>query len=83
MSEKEKKKKPTYEAPAVIPLGELARGESCPTGTGAEGTCSANGQGATGNCSAFGDFAKTACQHGDYAFGVCGPAGNQAAGDQL
>ena len=37
MSEKDKKKKPTYEAPAVIPFGELARGQTCAVGTSAGG----------------------------------------------
>ena len=45
-----KKKKPTYDAPKVMPLGELAKGEgpSCHSG-GSASNCSVGGN-ASNNC---------------------------------
>lgn len=61
MSE-EKKEKPTYEAPKVMPLGELAKGDgqlSCHTG------------GSASNCST-GGTASNNCNRGSTAGGRCG-----------
>lgn len=62
MSDKEKKK-PTYEAPTVIPLGEIAQGigANCQPGTGAGGGC-ANGPSAAQNCKE--GFGANACAPG-------------------
>ncbi len=61
MSE-DKKNKPTYQAPKVMPLGELAKGEgqSCRTG----GTAS--------DC-ATGSHASNNCNPGTTAAARCGP----------
>lgn len=57
----EKKKKPTYEAPKVMPLGELAKGEgqSCHSG------------GSASNCST-GGTASNLCNRGSTAGNRCG-----------
>lgn len=65
-NEKDKKK---YEAPVVVPLGELARAmsqQSCKTGTGAHGSCNnggvANaGEGGCGNGNSPGSVCNTGC----------------------
>ena len=67
MSDKEKKK-PTYEAPIAIPLGEMAQGvgANCKPGTAASGTCGP-GPLATSNCK-DGTNAPGSC-----AIGTVGP----------
>ena len=65
MSE-EKKGKPTYEAPKVMPLGELAKGEgpSCHNG-GSASDCSVGGT-ASNNCN-VGRTAGNRCGLGETA----------------
>jgi hypothetical protein len=59
-----KKDKPTYQAPKVMPLGELAKGEgqSCRSG-GTASDCS-TGSNATNNCNT-GSRAASRCQWGN------------------
>ncbi len=60
---KDKKNKPQYQAPKVMPLGELAKGEgqSCHNG-GTASDCS-TGSGATNNCNT-GSRAQSRCLAG-------------------
>ena len=69
MSKKEEKGKPCYEAPRVMRLGALARGQSdaCSTGSNAQGGCRP-----TGNSADIG------CSYGNSAANVCGTNGNSA-----
>jgi len=50
MSEKNEKEKPAYAAPAVILLGELARGQSCNPGTDGGAACVNPGQSPEAAC---------------------------------
>lgn len=67
----EEKDKPTYEAPKVMPLGELAKGEgpSCQSG-GSASACSTGGT-ASNNCK-LGSTAGNPCNLGTTAGGKCG-----------
>lgn len=58
----EKKKKPTYEAPKVMPLGELAKGD---------GQQSCHNGGSASNCST-GGTASNNCNRGSTAGNRCG-----------
>jgi hypothetical protein len=71
MSDNEKRTKPKYEAPIVVPLGGLARGtgdatctpgaaatDTCTVGGAATQTCTSNGSYATGTCTALGSLKK-------------------------
>ncbi len=63
MSDNEKKPKPKYEAPVVVPLGELARGAGdCSRGSADTGDCTA-GFAALGACTA-GPVATLGCTAG-------------------
>ena len=64
----EKIKKPVYEAPAIIPLGELARGAGI--------ACNPVGSGATGKCGGGPAVPPPTCSRGVKATGSCsqGPA---------
>ena len=54
MSDNEKRPKPKYEAPVVVPLSDLARGAgACTAGSGDTDTCTAGGLAATA-CTAGG-----------------------------
>jgi hypothetical protein len=64
MSKKDEKTKPKYEAPIVVPLGEMAKGS---------GACSA-GSGDTDTCTA-GYLAATACTAGPVAHAGCTAGG--------
>lgn len=60
------KVKPTYEAPLVMPLGELARalGQSCHPGTEALGGCSVGTSALSPACN-LGTIAGGACSGGN------------------
>ena len=65
MSDTEKKTKPKYEAPTVVPLGDLAKGAgACTAGSGDSSTCSAGGS------------AVTACTAGTAAISACTAGGH-------
>ena len=59
---KDSKGKPTYQAPVVMPLGELAKGEgaTCQTGGSASNRCRPGGT------------ARLSCANGSVAAGGCG-----------
>ena len=60
-----KNKKPAYESPAIIELGELARGAG-------PGACKPVGSGATGQCGGGNTVPPTSCNpHGVQAGGCC------------
>lgn len=60
-----KNKKPAYESPAIIPLGELARGAG-------PGRCDPNGSGATASCGGGNTVPPSACNpHGVRATNSC------------
>ena len=60
-----RKKKPKYEAPAVIPLGKLAAGlgQSCTSGSIAQGACNVGGAAGPQHCSS-GNNAGLSCTPG-------------------
>jgi len=70
MSRKDEKGKPRYQAPTVMRLGALARGQTgaCSTGSGASGGCNPTGNAAGNVCNASGNSAEN----------VCSAAGNSA-----
>jgi hypothetical protein len=75
MVDKEKKTKPKYEAPIVVPLGEMARGAGdCSPGSGDTGTCTSVGGAATGTCT-HGVSASATCTNGVSAITTCTDAG--------
>ena len=82
MSE-DKKNKPQYQAPTVMPLGELAKGEgqaSCHAG-GTASNCS-SGANASNNCNT-GQRAASRCQWGNTPGGCqwgCGATGTCSVG---
>lgn len=44
MSKKDERTKPKYEAPILVPLGEMAKGSgACSAGSGDTGSCTAGG----------------------------------------
>ncbi len=63
---KDSKGKPTYEAPVVMPLGELAAGEG-------QATCQSGGTASSCN---LGGNASNNCRSGTTAAGRCGPGGS-------
>ena len=65
-----KNKKPVYETPVLIPLGELARGSGAPPTSGA--SCKP-GSLASQNCKGGGGVATTKpqCKNGSQATGNC------------
>ncbi|MHB8837179.1 MAG: hypothetical protein ACYC9Y_15925 [Candidatus Methylomirabilia bacterium] len=67
MSDTEKKAKPEYEAPVIVPLGDLARGTGyCAPGSSAsDGYCTA-GIFAASACTAGGTASAAACTAGTY-----------------
>lgn len=67
---KEKKDKPTYEAPVVMPLGELATGEGQPCRNGGSAVMCNNGSTATNNCRS-GSNAVQSCSTGRAAGQTC------------
>jgi len=64
---KDKKDKPTYQAPKVMPLGELAKGEGASCGNG----------GSASDCS-LGSVASNNCNIGTTANQGCRPLGTTA-----
>jgi len=83
MSKKYEKGKPRYEAPRVMRLGALARGQSkaCSTGTSAEGSCNPTGNAAELGCN-HGNAAENTCNtSGQAAFNVCSAHGHSAVGN--
>ena len=68
MSKKDEKTKPKYEAPTVVPLGEIAKGsgaDDCTAGYAAASYCTA------------GSVAVTACTDGGAAGTACTAGGTQ------
>jgi hypothetical protein len=65
MSKKDEKTKPKYEAPIVVPLGELARGV---------GYCAAGSSASDGYCTA-GVAAASACTDGSVALAAACTSG--------
>jgi hypothetical protein len=64
MADNEKRTKPKYEAPTVVPLSELARGAgACTSGSGDSGACTAGGLAST--CTA-GPIATVGCTSGGF-----------------
>ncbi|MBP1731110.1 MAG: hypothetical protein H6Q55_1539 [Deltaproteobacteria bacterium] len=64
MSKKDERTKPKYEAPIVVPLGDLARGAgACTAGSGDTDTCTDGG------------LALTACTNGTAATAACTSGG--------
>jgi hypothetical protein len=62
MSDQNKKTKPKYESPTVVPLGDLASGSgACTAGSGDSGACTAGGLAST--CTA-GPIATVGCTTG-------------------
>ena len=72
MSGDEKRAKPRYEAPTVVPLGGLARGAgNCTAGSSpATDYCTAGGN-APSYCTDAGNFAGSACTAGFAAPAAC------------
>jgi hypothetical protein len=58
-----KKDRPTYQTPKVMPLGELAKGEGQSCHTGGTATDCSTGNRATNNCN-YGSRAASRCQVG-------------------
>jgi hypothetical protein len=70
--------KEKYEAPVVVPLGELATGigAQCIGGSSASGVCTSLGEGASASCGT-GTLASAACNTGGTASRACAD-GNMA-----
>jgi hypothetical protein len=66
MSDNEKRTKPKYEAPTVVPLGELAQGTGyCSAGSVVDGYCSAGFAASGGYCEA-GTVVSGYCRAGTF-----------------
>jgi len=78
MSGNNEKAKLRYEAPTVMRLGELARGQTeCGTGSAATGNCNPIGNAATNTCNNSGNSSEHTCSAcGNYAGHNCGSGGN-------
>jgi len=59
-----KRKKPTYDAPKVMPLGELAKGEGQSCWSGGSASLCRTGSTASNNCRR-GIIAQAGCRRGD------------------
>ena len=84
MSDNEKRTKPKYETPTVLPLGEMAKGsgaDDCTsTGYAAISYCTTTGSAAGSACSAGGTALVGACTAGDGAGAACtGTGGTHGA----
>jgi hypothetical protein len=75
MSRKDEKGKPIYEAPKMMRLSALARGQTgtCSTGSGALEGCNPTGNSAGNVCNASGNAAENVCSaSGNSAVHNCG-----------
>ena len=65
-------KKPVYETPVIIELGELARGAGPPGGQ----KCEPVGSGASKSCGGGNTVPPATCTHGVKAASACSPNGS-------